>query len=286
MCQRQTNSKVNLTNRAAVPSHSGHSSGSGGSAGTSVREPTPECAAVPSSPQPNAVQPATPSRSGNRGGDEAAERDAPISPPSSGWRPSSSQQRARNAPRSGSTTAADAADAQLPARSPQTRRQLALHQEQQQLELALARSAAEQQGPPAAKLPAAEPPVAAVAPPAQQPAQPAATPHSEAAAQPEAAPAPAPAETAEVTPAAEAAAGPADATAPGPAAAAPSTPTELPSDKETISLVAVSDDDIDVGTTSALQVIFDAAQILYKGRNRGQFDRMTTSTSAPPPRCR
>lgn len=277
----------------AAPSHSGHSSGStasgsggsDGSAGTSVRERTPEAAAAPAQTaslplggQAGASQPATPTRSG---GDRQGPEHETISPPSHGWRSMASSAAAaavaaarpahaaakaatsaEPAEAAAAAKAADAAAAAKPAeaaaaaapaesavRSPQTRRQLALQQlqeEEQQLQLALQRSAAEQQGTAAA--------------PEASPAQPAVQPQSAAPAAADAVTACSaepPADAAEAGTSAAPAGMPPDA-AEGPASTQPpqqaaTAMAALPSDEETISLVAMSDDDIDVGTTSALQ---------------------------------
>lgn len=262
----------------AEPSHSGHSSGggcvsgSGGSAGTSVREHTPECAAAqPAGPAGESSQAEPSSRDSSPASADAGQGGA-ISPPAGGWRPA--RPRQRRPVRQAATD--DAVNTQRTARSPQTRRQLALQQERWELEVALARSAAEV-AQPAAAAEAASPALTAPAAPPLQPAQPAATPplvpavSAEVAAQlaPTDPPAAAGQNTADDAAAAQAAqatsasddaaqqskapeATPAQ--EPSAAAAMSEPATGLLSDEETVSLVAVSDDDVDIGTTSALQV--------------------------------
>lgn len=274
---------------AAAPSLSGHSShsashggggsGSGGSVGTSVREHTPECAIAQPAGLGGGSMQAGPSSRDSSPASADAEQGGAISPPAGGWRPARQRQR-RPAQR---PAAADVANGRPAARSPQTRRQLALQQEQWELEVALARSAAEAGDPAAAVVAAALKPAAASAPaapavPPPQPEQPTdggKIPLEAAAAaqvpvplMPGDATAPAQhvADDAVGAPAVQAPSAPNDpaqqSVAPEPsptqpqlAAAAMSEPaTGLLSDEETVSLVAVSDSDVDIGTTSALQV--------------------------------
>jgi hypothetical protein len=267
----------------AAPSHSGHSSGSGGvsgsggSAGTSVREHTPECAAAQPAGSAGEPSQAGPSSRDSSPASTDAGQGGAISPPAGGWRPA--RPRQRRPARQAATD--DAVDGQRTARSPQTRRPLALQQERWELEVALARSAAEAAHPAAAAVAAAPgaaaaSALAAHAAPSPQPPQPAAAPLPEAAeaaavaapllSEDPAAPAQATANDADAAVAAQATSAPDDAAQqvlvrePVPAqqplaAAATSEPaTGLLSDEETVSLVAVSDSDVDIGTTSALQV--------------------------------